>query len=150
MIEHLAQGPRGVEALAAKLMVEDLQWEFGKASFTHHADANGIRPVVDMIDAKTKTIDLPLDLRGTAFQMRVWKELQKIPYGATATYEQIARRIGSPTASRAVARACASNKVALAVPCHRVVRKGGELSGYRWGVERKKALLEREAASRKN
>jgi AraC family transcriptional regulator of adaptative response/methylated-DNA-[protein]-cysteine methyltransferase len=103
-----------------------------------------------MIDAKTRTIDLPLDLKGTAFQMRVWKELQKIPYGSTATYEQIASRIGSPTASRAVARACASNNVALAVPCHRVVRKGGALSGYRWGVERKKALLEREAALAKN
>jgi AraC family transcriptional regulator of adaptative response/methylated-DNA-[protein]-cysteine methyltransferase len=133
-----------------KALVADLQWEFGKANFTQHADPCALQPVVDMIDAKTKTIDLPLDLRGTAFQMRVWKELQKIPYGATATYEQIARRIGSPTASRAVARACASNRVALAVPCHRVVRKGGELSGYRWGVDRKRALLEREAALAKN
>ena len=131
-------------------LVEDLQFEFGKAQFAHQDDPCALQPVVDMIDAKTRTIDLPLDLKGTAFQMRVWKELQKIPYGATATYEQIARRIGSPTASRAVARACASNNVALAVPCHRVVRKGGAPSGYRWGVERKKALLEREAALAKN
>jgi AraC family transcriptional regulator of adaptative response/methylated-DNA-[protein]-cysteine methyltransferase len=133
-----------------KALVEDLQFEFGKAQFAEHANPSSLQPLLDLIDAKTKKIDLPLDLRGTAFQMRVWKELQKIPYGSTATYEQIARRIGSPAASRAVARACASNKVALAIPCHRVVRKGGELSGYRWGVQRKKALLEKEAALARN
>jgi AraC family transcriptional regulator of adaptative response/methylated-DNA-[protein]-cysteine methyltransferase len=97
------------------------------------------------VEGKQKKTELPLDLRGTSFQMRVWKELQKIPLGKTATYEQIAQRIGSPTATRAVARACASNRVALAVPCHRVVRKGGDVSGYRWGVERKKKILAREA-----
>lgn len=128
-------------------LVEDLRWEFGNAKIENHADPCALQPVIDYIDSKTNTIDLPLDLRGTSFQMRVWKELQKIPCGQTATYEEIATRIGSPTATRAVARACASNKVALAVPCHRVVRKGGAVSGYRWGVERKQALLKREQAA---
>jgi AraC family transcriptional regulator of adaptative response/methylated-DNA-[protein]-cysteine methyltransferase len=150
----VAQTDKGVCKISLgddpKALVEDLQFEFGKAQFAEHANPSSLQPLLDLIDAKTKKIDLPLDLRGTAFQMRVWKELQKIPYGSTATYEQIARRIGSPAASRAVARACASNKVALAIPCHRVVRKGGELSGYRWGVQRKKALLEKEAALARN
>jgi AraC family transcriptional regulator of adaptative response/methylated-DNA-[protein]-cysteine methyltransferase len=128
-------------------LVEDLRWEFGNARLENHADPCALQPVIDYIDSKTNTIDLPLDLRGTSFQMRVWKELQKIPIGKTATYAEIAARIGSPSATRAVARACASNRVALAVPCHRVVRKGGAISGYRWGVERKKALLKREQAA---
>jgi len=148
----IAQTDKGICKISLgddpKALVEDMQFEFGKAKFAEHADPSSLQPVLDMIDAKTQKIDLPLDLRGTAFQMRVWKELQRIPYGSTATYEQIARRIGSPTASRAVARACASNNVAVAVPCHRVVRKGGELSGYRWGIQRKKALLEQEAAAK--
>ena len=88
---------------------------------------------------------LPLDVRATAFQRCVWQELQAIPYGETRSYTQIAEAIGRPTAARAVAQACASNPVALAVPCHRVVRGSGELSGYRWGIERKRALLEQEA-----
>lgn len=87
---------------------------------------------------------LPLDLRATAFQRRVWRELQRIPRGATRSYREIARRIGQPAAARAVARACASNPVALVVPCHRVVRDNGALGGYRWGVDRKRALLEAE------
>ena len=94
-------------------------------------------------------LDLPLDVRATAFQWRVWEALRAIPYGATRSYSEVARSIGQPTAARAVAQACASNPVALVVPCHRVVREGGELGGYRWGVERKSVLLkrEREAAS---
>jgi AraC family transcriptional regulator, regulatory protein of adaptative response / methylated-DNA-[protein]-cysteine methyltransferase len=88
---------------------------------------------------------LPLDVRGTAFQQRVWQALQKIPPGATATYAQIARRIGTPKAVRAVAGACAANAIAVAIPCHRVVRTDGGLAGYRWGVARKQALLKREA-----
>lgn len=91
-------------------------------------------------------LDLPLDARGTPFQNSVWQALRAIPAGATASYAQIAHRIGAPDAARAVARACAANPLALAIPCHRVLRSDGSLSGYRWGVERKRALLEREAA----
>jgi AraC family transcriptional regulator, regulatory protein of adaptative response / methylated-DNA-[protein]-cysteine methyltransferase len=84
---------------------------------------------------------LPLDIRATAFQRRVWTYLQSIPFGATRSYSQVAKAIGQPSASRAVARACATNPVAVAIPCHRVVREDGSISGYRWGVERKKTLL---------
>jgi AraC family transcriptional regulator of adaptative response/methylated-DNA-[protein]-cysteine methyltransferase len=91
-------------------------------------------------------LDLPLDVRGTAFQQRVWRALMSIPAGATASYSEIAERIGSSGAARAVAQACASNRLAVAIPCHRVVRNDGATSGYRWGVERKRALLEREKA----
>ena len=88
---------------------------------------------------------MPLDLRGTVFQQRVWQALRAIPAGSTVSYAEIARRVGQPQSSRAVAQACAANPVAVAVPCHRVVRGSGELAGYRWGVARKRALLEREA-----
>jgi AraC family transcriptional regulator of adaptative response/methylated-DNA-[protein]-cysteine methyltransferase len=87
---------------------------------------------------------LPLDPRGTPFQMRVWRELRRIPRGETISYGELARRIGRPTAVRAVARACAANPVAILIPCHRVVRQNGELGGYRWGMERKRLLLEKE------
>ncbi|HTO58394.1 MAG TPA: methylated-DNA--[protein]-cysteine S-methyltransferase, partial [Pseudomonadales bacterium] len=90
-------------------------------------------------------LDLPLDVRGTAFQQRVWRALTEIPLGSTQSYADIARKLGEPHATRAVAQACAANPLAIAIPCHRVVRKDGALSGYRWGVERKRALLEREA-----
>jgi AraC family transcriptional regulator of adaptative response/methylated-DNA-[protein]-cysteine methyltransferase len=90
---------------------------------------------------------LPLDPRGTAFQQEVWRALREIPAGSTASYAEVARRIGRPDASRAVAQACAANPLAVIVPCHRVVRGDGSLSGYRWGVERKRALLAREAES---
>lgn len=89
-------------------------------------------------------LDLPLDVQGTAFQQRVWAELRKIPYGETRSYMQVAQALGQPAAVRAVARACATNPTALVIPCHRVVRAGGELAGYRWGLSRKKALLEKE------
>jgi len=101
--------------------------------------------VVGMIEAPAQNLDLPLDLRGTAFQARVWQALSRIPPGTTASYAEIAKLIGAPRATRAVARACASNRLAVAIPCHRVVRQDGSLSGYRWGIERKRALLEREA-----
>jgi AraC family transcriptional regulator of adaptative response/methylated-DNA-[protein]-cysteine methyltransferase len=91
--------------------------------------------------------DLPLDVQGTAFQKRVWEELRRIPYGQTASYGEVARRIGRPSATRAVARACATNPAALVTPCHRVVRENGELGGYRWGVERKRRLLEKEKSA---
>jgi AraC family transcriptional regulator, regulatory protein of adaptative response / methylated-DNA-[protein]-cysteine methyltransferase len=90
-------------------------------------------------------LDLPTDVQATAFQRRVWEELRRIPYGATRTYSQVARAIGRPSAIRAVARACATNPVSVVVPCHRVVREGGNLAGYRWGIDRKRTLLEREA-----
>ena len=92
-------------------------------------------------------LDLPLDVRGTAFQQRVWRALQAIPAGTTASYAELAAAIGAPRAVRAVAGACAANPIAVAIPCHRVIRKGGGLSGYRWGVERKRALLKREASA---
>lgn len=103
--------------------------------------------VVACIEAPTDGLDLPLDVQGTAFQRRVWAALQDIPVGTTATYSEIARRIGKPTAVRAVASACAANKLAVAIPCHRAVRSDGELSGYRWGVERKRKLLDRETVA---
>jgi AraC family transcriptional regulator of adaptative response/methylated-DNA-[protein]-cysteine methyltransferase len=87
---------------------------------------------------------LPLDIQATAFQRRVWAHLQSLPFGATQSYAQVAKAIGRPTAARAVARACASNRIAVAIPCHRVVRGNGEMGGYRWGVGRKKALLDME------
>jgi AraC family transcriptional regulator of adaptative response/methylated-DNA-[protein]-cysteine methyltransferase len=93
-------------------------------------------------------MDLPLDVQATAFQRRVWNELQRIPRGTTKTYMQIARALGSPKSVRAVARACATNPVSVVVPCHRVIRTDGTLAGYRWGLQRKQKLLEREAATR--
>ncbi|MBK7676284.1 MAG: bifunctional DNA-binding transcriptional regulator/O6-methylguanine-DNA methyltransferase Ada [Candidatus Accumulibacter sp.] len=102
--------------------------------------------VVGLVEAPGLGHDLPLDIRGTAFQQRVWQALQESPPGGTTSYSELARRIGSPGSARAVAGACAANVLAVAIPCHRVVRSDGSLSGYRWGVERKRALLEREAA----
>jgi AraC family transcriptional regulator of adaptative response/methylated-DNA-[protein]-cysteine methyltransferase len=102
--------------------------------------------VVGFVEAPRIGLDLPLDIRGTAFKQRVWQALQEIPVGATVSYADIAQRIGAPGAVRAVAGACAGNNLAVAIPCHRVVRKDGSLSGYAWGVERKRALLDREAS----
>jgi AraC family transcriptional regulator of adaptative response/methylated-DNA-[protein]-cysteine methyltransferase len=98
-----------------------------------------------LVEASSNQLDLRLDIRGTAFQRRVWQALREIPAGTTVTYGQIAERIGKPKATRAVATACAANKIAIAIPCHRVVRKDGSLAGYRWGIERKRALLAMEA-----
>ena len=103
--------------------------------------------VVRFVEAPALGLDLPLDLRGTDFQQRVWEALRTVPAGSTASYTDIAESIGAPKAAKDVAEACASNMIAVAVPCHRIVRKDGGLSGYRWGVRRKRALLEREAAS---
>jgi AraC family transcriptional regulator of adaptative response/methylated-DNA-[protein]-cysteine methyltransferase len=107
-----------------------------------------VAAVVGFVEDPRMGLCLPLDVRGTAFQQRVWQALQEIPPGSTATYAEIARRIGSPTAVRAVARACGSNAIALAIPCHRVVRTDGAPSGYRWGLARKLELLAREGKSR--
>ena len=103
-----------------------------------------VTAILAYLDGREPDLALPLDIRATAFQRRVWQELQKIPFGQTRTYGEIARRIGQPTATRAVARACATNPTALVIPCHRVIKEGGDLGGYRWGVDRKKVLLERE------
>ncbi|MDB4970174.1 MAG: hypothetical protein JWN44_5863 [Myxococcales bacterium] len=100
--------------------------------------------VVAFVELPRQEIDLPLDVRGTAFQERVWQALRAIPVGATASYADVASSIGAPRSVRAVAQACAANPLAVAIPCHRVVRSDGALSGYRWGIERKRALLDRE------
>lgn len=108
------------------------------------AFATLVARVVGLIEAPGSGRDLPLDIRGTAFQQRVWEALRRVPAGTTVSYAELAERIGSPRSVRAVAGACAANRIAVAIPCHRVVRTGGGISGYRWGVERKRALLERE------
>jgi AraC family transcriptional regulator of adaptative response/methylated-DNA-[protein]-cysteine methyltransferase len=100
--------------------------------------------LVDHLDGRQPHLDPPLDVQATAFQHRVWKELQAIPYGATRTYSQIAAALGQPTAFRAVGRACATNPVSIVVPCHRAVHQDGGLAGYRWGLDRKRALIEQE------
>jgi AraC family transcriptional regulator, regulatory protein of adaptative response / methylated-DNA-[protein]-cysteine methyltransferase len=100
--------------------------------------------VIDLVERPGQTLDLLLDLRGTAFQQRVWQALREIPAGCTSTYTEVAGRIGTPRAVRAVAHACAANHLALVVPCHRVIRRDGSLGGYHWGLERKRILLERE------
>jgi AraC family transcriptional regulator of adaptative response/methylated-DNA-[protein]-cysteine methyltransferase len=105
-----------------------------------------VAQVVGFVEAPRIGLDLPLDVRGTAFQERVWRALQEIPAGATVSYAEVARRIGVPKSVRAVAAACGANKLAVAIPCHRVIRNDGSLSGYAWGVERKRALLDREAS----
>ena len=106
-----------------------------------------VAKVVGFVEAPAQGLDLPLDIRGTAFQRRVWNAIRAIPAGATASYGDIARRIGAPKSVRSVAQACASNGIAVAIPCHRVVRTDGSASGYRWGVARKRALLAREQAA---
>lgn len=130
------------DALAA-----DLQDRFPKAELIGGDEGyeDLIAKVVGFVEAPGLGLDLPLDVRGTAFQQRVWRALREIPAGSTMSYTQVAAKIGSPNAVRAVAGACAANAIAVAIPCHRVVRNDGGLSGYRWGVERKRALLEREA-----
>lgn len=105
-----------------------------------------VAAVVGLVEAPGQNLNLPLDIRGTAFQNKVWRALRAIPAGRTASYAEIARAVGLPKAARAVAQACAANPVAVAIPCHRVVRSDGDLSGYRWGVERKRRLLDRERA----
>jgi AraC family transcriptional regulator of adaptative response/methylated-DNA-[protein]-cysteine methyltransferase len=132
----------------AELLVRDLQDRFPSAQLIG-GDAEfelWMAKVVGLIEAPTGNFELPLDIRGTAFQQRVWQALRAIPIGSTASYAKIALSLGLPKAARAVAQACAANNIAVAIPCHRVVRTDGALSGYRWGVERKRVLLEREGA----
>jgi AraC family transcriptional regulator of adaptative response/methylated-DNA-[protein]-cysteine methyltransferase len=128
-------------------LAHDLEERFPKANLIGNEPGYEqlVARVVGLIESPEIGLDLPLDIRGTAFQQRVWNALQQIPPGSTATYTDIAAKIGMPRAVRAVAQACGSNGLAVAIPCHRVIRSDGSLSGYRWGVERKRALLEREA-----
>jgi AraC family transcriptional regulator of adaptative response/methylated-DNA-[protein]-cysteine methyltransferase len=150
----VAQSERGVCAILLGQdpdeLVRDLQDMFPRANLIG-GDAEFERlvsKVVGFVEAPALGLDLPLDIRGTAFQHRVWQALREIPVGSTASYTDIANHIGSPNSVRAVAQACAENALAVAIPCHRVVRKDGALSGYRWGVDCKRALLKREAHTR--
>lgn len=147
----VAQSERGVCAILMgddpDALARNLQDRFPRASLIGGDSAfeQLVATVVGFVEAPGKGLDLPLDIRGTAFQQRVWQALRQIPAGQTASYTEIARRIGAPKSVRAVAGACAANALAVAIPCHRVVRNDGGLSGYRWGVERKRALLDNEA-----
>jgi AraC family transcriptional regulator of adaptative response/methylated-DNA-[protein]-cysteine methyltransferase len=115
----------------------------------HNGLESWVGKILDHLQGQQPHLDLPTDVQATAFQRRVWEELRRIPYGTTKTYGEVARAIGRPSAIRAVARACATNPVSVVVPCHRVVREDGNLAGYRWGLDRKRALLAKEQASRK-
>jgi AraC family transcriptional regulator of adaptative response/methylated-DNA-[protein]-cysteine methyltransferase len=147
----VAQSDRGICAIlfgeSIQELDDDLLRRFPRATLVpgDAAFTQTLSDVIAFVEAPAKGLDLPLDIRGTVFQQRVWQALQAIPPGQTASYREVAERIGSPRAVRAVAGACAANALAVAVPCHRVVRNDGALSGYRWGVERKRVLLEKEA-----
>jgi AraC family transcriptional regulator of adaptative response/methylated-DNA-[protein]-cysteine methyltransferase len=133
-------------------LVHELQDHFPRAIFIG-GDAKFkkiVAQVVGFVESPSTELDLPLDIRGTVFQIRVWQALRKIPLGSTVSYTKIARQIGSPKAVRAVASACASNTIAIAIPCHRVIRSDGNLSGYRWGVDRQRTLIERETQAMDN
>ena len=125
---------------------DDLRREYPGAAITHDqsAFARWVKAILSHVEGRTPHLDLPIDVRATAFQWKVWRHLQSIPYGSTQSYSEVAQAIGAPGAVRAVARACATNRVCLVIPCHRVVQKDGGLGGYRWGVARKQALLLRE------
>lgn len=146
-----AQNERGICAILlgdnADALVQDLRQRFSGAELI---DSNAtlqplLKQVADFIATPGKKTDFPLDLQGTDFQKKVWQALRKIPVGKTTTYTDIAKSIGSPSAVRAVAGACAANPIAVIIPCHRVLKRDGSLSGYRWGIERKRELLLREA-----
>lgn len=146
----VAATERGISAVYlgesdARLETE-LQKEYPRAEI--HRDRNGleswVEKILEHLRGHEPHLDLPTDVQSTAFQRRVWEELRRIPYGSTRTYSDVARAIGRPNAVRAVARACATNPTSIVVPCHRVVREDGSLAGYRWGIQRKRALLEQE------
>lgn len=150
----VAATARGVCAVALgdtrEELVRGLQKRFPRAEIQRGEDLDDrLESVVELVEGRsTFANELPIDIRGTAFQERVWRQLRQIPAGTTRTYSELARAVGAQTAVRAVAHACAQNPLAVLVPCHRIVRKGGELAGYRWGLERKQALLEQERAGR--
>ncbi|HXJ32045.1 MAG TPA: bifunctional DNA-binding transcriptional regulator/O6-methylguanine-DNA methyltransferase Ada [Gemmatimonadales bacterium] len=146
----VAATERGICKIAlgdsATVLERDLRREFPAARITRDAGTLGswVASILAHLAGSEPHLDLPLDIRATAFQQKVWNALRKIPYGSTRSYQTVARAIGSPSATRAVARACATNPVALVIPCHRVVREDGQAGGYRWGMERKEELLKRE------
>ena len=148
----VAASDRGVCAILMgddpDALARDLQDRFPRARLIGDDEQfeRLVAKVVGCVEAPGLGLDLPLDVRGTAFQQRVWQALREVPAGATVSYTDLAQRIGAPKSVRAVAQACAANPLAVVIPCHRVVRRDGALSGYRWGVERKRALIEREAA----
>lgn len=147
----IAQSGHGVCAILLgddpERLARDLQNCFPHARLTITDDEleQLVLKVVNFVEAPALGLDLPLDVRGTEFQQSVWEALREIPVGETASYTDIANRIGAPGSAKDVAEACASNPLAVAIPCHRVVKKDGGLSGYRWGVKRKRALLKKEA-----
>lgn len=147
----VAATQRGVSAVylgeSERTLVEELRREYPNAAIERapHGNRDWLQEIVRRIEGNAPSVDLPLDVQATAFQRRVWQELQKIPRGATRTYTQVAKSLGDPQSVRAVARACATNPVSVVVPCHRVIRMDGSLAGYRWGLSRKQKLLEREA-----
>lgn len=146
----IARTDKGVCAILLgddpKALVGDLRSRFPRAALTYGADdvERLLAQVESFIESPGHGLDIALDAHGTAFQRRVWEALTRIPVGSTASYTDIARHIGAPNSVRAVAQACGANAIAVAIPCHRVVRNDGDLSGYRWGVGRKRTLLERE------
>ncbi len=150
----VARTDRGVCSIAFgdtdSILASSLEREYPKAVIRE--DETGLREwvsdLLDHLNGNKPNLELPLDLQATAFQLLVWEELRRIPFGETRSYAEIATRLGRPRATRAVARACASNPVALVTPCHRVVRNDGALSGYRWGTDRKQKLLDQEKRSR--
>jgi AraC family transcriptional regulator of adaptative response/methylated-DNA-[protein]-cysteine methyltransferase len=150
----VAQSQKGVCAILIgddpDVLLRELQDQFPRAALLggDRAFEQTVARVVGFVEQPSAGLELPLDVRGTAFQQRVWRALRRIPAGTTVTYSELARRIGAPSSTRAVAGACASNRLAVAIPCHRVVRIDGSLSGYRWGVDRKRSLLARESAER--
>jgi AraC family transcriptional regulator, regulatory protein of adaptative response / methylated-DNA-[protein]-cysteine methyltransferase len=149
----VAATERGVSAVylgdSETKLVEELKDEYPRAELVaaDHSFERWVKEIVQRVEGKPPRIELPLDLQATAFQRRVWQELQRIPAGTTLTYSQVARAGGNPKAVRAVARACATNPVSIIVPCHRVVRQDGNLAGYRWGLSRKEQLLAQERKS---
>jgi AraC family transcriptional regulator, regulatory protein of adaptative response / methylated-DNA-[protein]-cysteine methyltransferase len=144
---------RGISAVylgdADAKLVEELRGEYPHAEISAARDPfqRWVEEIVQRVEGNAPRMELPLDLQATAFQRRVWQELQRIPRGSTRTYTQVARAMGSPKAVRAVARACAMNPVSIVVPCHRVIRGDGSLAGYRWGLSRKERLLAQERAA---
>lgn len=128
------------------VLIGELEYEFSKAERIRDDEEVGywVEKIIAYLEGWQPDLDLPLDIRATAFQRRVWEELQQIPVGETRSYSDIAEAIGQPSAIRAVANACGKNPVALVIPCHRIIRKSGEMGGYRWGLERKQRLLEQE------
>jgi len=146
---HVAATAKGICAISLGTDVQTLETEFSRRFPNAHlrnGDPDFAATVAAFVDTPARGLALPLDIRGTAFQQRVWAELTKIPPGQTASYTQIAARLGIPKAVRAVASACAANTIAVAIPCHRALRTTGALAGYRWGLERKQALLAKEAS----